>query len=291
LTSTENRNHAPGVRTRTIALAVALSSVACKEERTPEPSVPDSGLTPIQRTITATRTATTAVVAPPPPSHVVPTEGCPTAPKWASTPPCVKDGFLYASGEHKSPATALLSRSAAASRARRRLATALGAHDNDTFTLKGSEIDQVYVCGPITYALARIPQKQGEFKACTADQLAAPEPKKGCPKWTTRMAWKEGNTLYAVTPAMKVMQRTQADQAAVNRARQTVAEMLEVELKLTPEGATASVPDTALSEKRRSSAECDGARWMMVAFEAGTSDAITAKAKKKGPTERMQRLK
>ena len=83
------------------------------------------------------------------------------------------------------------------------------------------------------------------------------------------MAWKDGNLLYGVAPAFKVMQKHQADTAAVNRARQVVAEMLEVELQLSPDGVTSTVKPTPLAEKRRSTADCGGVRWMMVAFEKG----------------------
>jgi hypothetical protein len=280
------------IRFTAVVAASSLLLFACPREQKPEPSPQDSGLVPITKTAT---TATTALVTPPPPppKDVVeppPAETCPTAPKWTSTPPCVKSGFLYASGDFKSQSATALARSTAASRARKRLAMALGAHANDTFTLKGSEIDQIHHCGGVTYALARVPHSQGgEFKTCSADQLAEAPLKQGCPKWTSRLAWKEGNTLYAVTPALKVMQKFQAEQAAVNRARQTASEMVEVELRLTPDGVTSVAKNAALREKRRSSATCDGARWMLVAFESGsTSDEVTVNPKKKGASDRFR---
>jgi hypothetical protein len=287
LTSTEIGTHASAVfRFRYAACVVVLAG--CPAEQKPDIEAKDAGSTPISRPITSTGTATVSAVDPPPQNVIEPPAACSGAPMWATQPPCTKDGFLYASGELQSESKTYAARSAVANRARKRLALALGAHENDTFTLQGSEIDQIFVCEGAMYALARVKHAgKGELRTCTAESLAMPPPAKGCPKWVSRMAWMDGDTLYGVAPAFKVMQKFQAEQAAVNRARQVVAEMLEVELALTPEGVTATTKSTPLREKRRSSAECKGARWMLVAFERGAGEPNAARPQLKGPASKM----
>jgi hypothetical protein len=213
-----------------------------------------------------------------------PPAACASAPKWVSQPPCIKDGFLYGAGEFASKVPTYLSRATASNRARKRLALALGAHETDKFTLAGSEIDQIFHCEGATYALARVAHKPtAEFKKCSDGSLAAAPLPEGCPAWTSRLSWKEGGLLYGVAPAFRVMQRHQAETAAVNRARQAATELVGVELQLSHDGVTSVSQPVPLAEKRRSIAECGGTRWMMVAFEQKASDEKLLRAFEKGP--------
>jgi hypothetical protein len=248
--------------------------IACPAE--PQLLVPsvDGGTVAIAGTLTSTRTHTThtatiAVVTPPPPPPSV--GPCERAPKWVGRPPCVEDGFLYAAGELPSKSASFLARSTAANRARRRLAQAMGAHDNDRFTLNNSEIDQIYACGGSVHALARVPSQNLdiEFKKCGDAQLAPAPAAEGCPDWTGRMAWREGDTFYSVVPSAKAKQRQLAERAALNRARQVASEMVEVELQLSPKGVKSFTKGSQLQQKGRTTAECNGARWFKVAFQKG----------------------
>src|SRR5688500_5859231 len=112
--------------------ALGLLLVACPDEQKPEIGATDAaGLTPTTHPITSTKTATVGATEAPPRRDVVkppPSPTCEGAPKWVSQPPCVKDGFLYGAGEFESEAMTHLARATAASRARKRLALALGAH-------------------------------------------------------------------------------------------------------------------------------------------------------------------
>jgi hypothetical protein len=286
LTSTEIGTHASAVfRFRYAACVVLLAG--CPAEQ-PEIKTDDAGLTPISHPITSTKTATTSAIVTP--THLVePPVSCSGAPKWVSQAPCLAGGFLYAAGELKTDSTTYVARSAAANRARKRLALALGAHENDTFTLEGSEIDQLYACEGAMYALARVKHApNAEFEKCDPASIAAPEAAGKCPAWTSRMAWTDGGTMYGVAPTFKIMNKFQAEQAAVNRARQVVSEMVAIDLQLTPEGVTASTKPTQLRELRRSSAECSSGKWLLVAFEKGAGGENVVRPQAKGPVDKMK---
>jgi hypothetical protein len=152
----------------------SLLLTGCPDEPRPEIGGKDAGVEPISHPTTSTKSSTIAVVEPieqviepPPPAAKKPP--CRNAPAWISRPPCVEDGYLYAAGAFRSKRANHLARNAAANRARRRIALALGAYENEPFKLTGSEIQQTFRCKGVTYALARVPHtEEGELKRCSA---------------------------------------------------------------------------------------------------------------------------
>jgi hypothetical protein len=259
LTRAKSRHHAPAVFRR---LPLLLSLAACSERSdAPAPTATaTAAVGASQPAAIRTTTSSTRAAARPPKS-------CDGAPSWIGRPPCAAGGFIYAAGEADGSVT---SRDTAATRARKRLALALGAHENDRHRLEGSEIDRLHECGGKTHALARVRAKPGELRACGPDELAAPILPRGCPPWSARMAWREGETLYGVAPMHAVLQPFQREQSAMNQIRRQVTEVLAVTLELTPDGVTASAEPVPLEEKARSRGSCDGTELLFVAYEKGT---------------------
>ncbi len=263
----------PVLKLRHAALVAGCALlVACPSEQ-PQPGGSDAETTSIGRSIVTSTRSATATGTTAGKTTVPPSTPCTAGPAWIGVSPCTQGGYLYGSGEFKGEATTYLARATAASRARKRIAQALGAHDNDEFTLQNSEIDQVFACEGVTHALARVPVKVDSFKACAPGALDPEPPAKGCPAWVSRMTWREGDVFYAVAPMFRVMRRSMAEQSAVNRARQMVAEMLQVRLAITNEGVTSSVEPTAIRQTGKTAVDCNGSRWLKVAFERGPSDA------------------
>lgn len=239
----------------------ALLFAACTEDKPATQEQKPAALTPVSthQAATATGAAVPAKATPPP--------SCEASPKWIGRPPCTKDGYVYAGGQAST--TGGSARGQAANEARRSLALALGAHLNDKRTLVSSEIEQVFVCGKTTYALGRVKGTEDtkELKACAPGQLEPAPLPKGCPSWTRRLAWREGDTYFGVAPTYRVLKKLQREQSAKNRARANVAEMISVDVELTPNGVKTHAEPIKLEAVRSESAVCDGTSYMKVAFE------------------------
>lgn len=263
----------------------ALLLVGCPEDKPAPKQQKAAPLTPASTHQAVTSTAAAAPTKAPPKG--APSGICQDKPKWIGRPPCVKDGYLYASGETTTAGGS--GRGEAATRARRALALALGAHTNDKITLTSSEIEQVFSCGGTTYALGKVKgtKDTNEVAACAPDQLEPAPLSKGCPAWSRRLAWRDGDTYYGVAPAYRVMKRLQREQSAKNRARANVAELIEVELELTPTGVTAHGKPIPLKEVRSSKATCDGAEYVMVAFERGMPNGLRKGLPKVRPLQKL----
>lgn len=207
-----------------------------------------------------------------------------SAPAWVGVRRCALGGDLYATGRVRGIRDLSLARSAAAARARAallpRATTATGA-SGATGVIDQGEVPAVFVCAGAVTALARAPAPSGAPVAPPCDparvgpRLAASSPGRpgACPDWTDRVAWRDGDRLFAVGAA-RGSSRSLVEATAENRARAELGRMARTRV-----GAGASASDGpragrdgAYREVDRKQADCDAYHYVLIVGEGNARD-------------------
>jgi hypothetical protein len=249
------------MNTRGILVVVAVGVASCHEEPTPmvvkpsEPLVQD--VKSDQKPTDANATETEDQVAEDPNDGELAAleakkASCDHAPAWTSVSRCTYEDAVYASGKIKGVRDLSLARSAAAERARRAL---IGGASKAR--LQGSEVPDVFSCKGQVYALARAPKSvvSGSFPRCDGKAIAArSSATNGCPDWTHRISWREGDTIFAVGAA-RLKNHVLAEATAGNRAR---AELTKAVLVETSANGAAASGAGSFSEVSKEMASCEG---------------------------------
>lgn len=148
--------------------------------------------------------------------------GCDPAPVWVGLESCHADGFVYATGRKTMQSSRNLANAVIAARARAAVGRAARVLDSDgKLRLDDSEVLYTHQCNDDWVALARIPKAPPPPKLprCPDELLAAPSrPLEGCPDWTTRIAWRDGDRYIGVAVARGIHDPSLAPAAARARA-------------------------------------------------------------------------
>jgi hypothetical protein len=244
------------------ALLIALL-LACpkKEERKHPP-----GDAEVQGTLPAGDAETQAAISQQPKTD------CPDEPGWLAAAPCKGAERIYAVGVFVGQSK--LARQTASERARVELAKlGMGEPNEDgSVVLRDSEILDSFDCKQTTYVLASV-RSSGSADPDTAscdDALMQPsETTNGCPAWTRRGAWLEGDTIMAVGFVEGIKNKALASQTARSRATAEATKLRAVTIRVDGEGSTirAGGPAPGLPTAVEMS-ECKGRTFARVTLQA-----------------------
>jgi len=143
---------------------------------------------------------------------------------WARVARCQQAGRVFAVGRALGLGSVGLQRAALASRARAALlGSATGSRE-----LHGSEVPLFARCGTEGLALASAPASElpdaAALPPCPAAVSATPQPPAGCPPWSGRISWREGDTIFAVAAVDGVRNPALVARVGEGRAREEAAD-------------------------------------------------------------------
>jgi hypothetical protein len=193
--------------------------------------------------------------------------------------PCAADGAVYVIGTATGPQSLSLAVGSARGRALAELAKLqFGTPEADGYvTLRAVEFPTVTKTGDSLRVLARMPLASSSKPAlptCDAGLVQARgTPAAGCPDWTARNLWRDGDRLVAVASVEHIKNPDFAKTTAVNRARSLFAAYdAGTRVKATETGSSSSVSTFSMNEGSSAAisvefAECGDALWAKVARE------------------------
>jgi hypothetical protein len=107
-----------------------------------------------------------------------------------------------------------------------------------TKTIERVEVPWVIECDGAVFGLGSAKDPGTKLPECTIDLDDEPEslPDDGCPEWTHRVLWSDGDQLFAVGMARGISNRSLGESAAKNRALAELSTHSSAQIEITEKG-------------------------------------------------------